>query len=222
MSRPKALIFDLLTALLDSWSLWEESIPQLEKQTTSRYAWRKRYLELTYGCGAYVDYESLVERSAIDVGLSISAAKTLIENWDNILTWPEVPQVLERLKKQGYTLAIVTNCSNELGMRAMKNCEVAVKLENGEPFKFDAIVTAEESSYYKPNSKPYKDVLEKIDVDAKDAIFVAGSAADLPGASGVGMKVVWNNHIGLVRKSDIKPWREGTSLDEALGDILQS
>lgn len=84
------------------------------------------------------------------------------------------------------------------------------------------MVTAEESGYYKPNPKPYKDVLNKIGVDAKDAIFVAGSAADLPGASGVGMKVVWSNHVGLERKNDIKPWREGANLNEALGCILKS
>lgn len=130
MPCPKALVFDLLTALLDSWSVWDTSIPNLEKHITSGSNWRKQYLDLTYGCGAYVDYETLVERSAINVGLSTSAAKSLIKNWDNIQPWLEVPQVLEKLKKQGYTLAIVTNCSNELGMRAIKNCEAAVKNEN--------------------------------------------------------------------------------------------
>ena len=220
MSYPKALIFDLLTALLDSWSVWDTSIPA-EKHIASGYTWRRRYLDLTYGCGAYVDYETLVERSAVDTGLSTSAAKSLIENWDNIKPWQEVPQVLRKLKKQGCKLAVVTNCSNELGMRAIKNCEAAVTHEMGAPFRFDAVVTAEESGYYKPNPKPYLDVLKKMNVDAKDAIFVAGSAADIPGASGVGMKVVWNNHAGLERKNDVKPWREGVNLGDALGDILQ-
>ena len=219
MSRPQALIFDLLTALLDSWSVWDKSIPESEKHITSGHTWRKRYLDLTYGCGEYVDYEALVERSAVDTGLSTSVAKSLIENWDSIKPWPEVPQILGKLKKHGYKLAIVTNCSNELGMRAIKNCEASIKYETGESFEFDALVTAEESGYYKPNPKPYQDVLKKIGVDAEDAIFVAGSSADLPGATGVGMKVVWNNHAGLEMMNDIKPWREGMNLDEALGDI---
>ena len=216
MSQPKALIFDLLTALLDSWSTWERSIPEDEKHMASGETWRKRYLDLTYGCGAYVGYESLVEQAAEDVGLSTSAAKVLVEKWDGIRSWPEVPAVLAKLKKQGYLLGVVTNCSSKLGMRAVRNCEATVS----EGFKFDAVVTAEESGFYKPNSKPYEDLLRKLSVEAEDAVFVAGSAADIPGASGVGMKVIWNNHVGLARKDSVKPWREAASLDEALGDIV--
>ena len=48
-----------------------------EKHTATGSTWRKRYLDLTYGCGAYVDYESLVEQSAKDVGLSASACSRL-------------------------------------------------------------------------------------------------------------------------------------------------
>ena len=216
MTKPKALVFDLLTALLDSWSIWDASIPDAEKHIASGQTWRKRYLDLTYGCGAYVEYESLVQQSAKDMGLSKAAPQALVERWDTVRPWREVPEVLATLKQQGYLLGVVTNCSNDLGIRAMRNCEAAI----GDGFRFDAVVTAEESGFYKPSPKPYEDVLERLGVDAADTVFVAGSAADIPGASGVGMQVVWNNHVGLAKKTDIKPWREGSRLDEALGDLL--
>ena len=145
----------------------------------------------------------------------------MCRNWDQIQPWSEAPKVLVQLKKQGFMLAVVTNCSNELGIRAVRNCEAAVKSETGWFFEFDKVVTAEEAGFYKPNPKPYSMVLEKLGVNAQEATFVAGSSADIPGATGMGMKVVWNNHIGLKRKNDVLPWREGKQLDEAMGDILE-
>lgn len=221
MGAPKAIIFDLLTALLDSWTVWDTSIETSEKHIASGTTWRKRYLELTYGCGEYVDYETLVLRAAQDVGLSDVTARNLSLNWDQIQPWPEVPAVLAQLKKQGVRLGVVTNCSNELGRRAVRNCEAATKNAAGVDVTFDEVVTAEESGFYKPDPKPYKDVLQKLRVNAEEALFVAGSSADIPGANGVGMKVVWNNHVGLERKTDLLPWRQGKRLDEALGDVLE-
>lgn len=221
MTQPKAIIFDLLTALLDSWTVWDASIPTSEKPIADGQTWRKEYLNLTYGCGAYKPYEDLVTQSAQNVGLSPQCAKHLLENIDSIAPWPEVPKVLARLRKQGFRLGVVTNCSNELGLCAVRNCERVVRDVTGrEDFRFDEVVTAEESGFYKPNPKPYMDVLGKLGVGADEALFVAGSSADIPGASGVGMRVCWNNHIGLARKNDVLPWREGKDLVEALGDIL--
>jgi 2-haloacid dehalogenase len=221
MDAHKAIVFDLLTALLDSWTVWDTSIEPVEKHIASGTTWRKRYLELTYGCGEYVDYETLVHRAAHDVGLSDATANNLSLNWDQIQPWPEVPAVLAQLKSQGFRLGVVTNCSTELGRRAVRNCEVTVKNATGVDVTFDEVITAEESGFYKPNPKPYRDLLQKLGVNAEEALFVAGSSGDIPGASGVGMKVVWNNHVGLERKTDLSPWRQGKRLDEALGDVLK-
>lgn len=73
---------------------------------------------------------------------------------DKILPWPEVPSVLVKLRKNGVRLGVVTNCSNELGLRAIGNLEKIVQEEmgdSGEGFSFDAVVTAEESE--SPNSQ---------------------------------------------------------------------
>lgn len=217
---PKALIFDLLTALLDSWSIWTLSIPTTHAHITG-LTWRKRYLELTYACGAYKPYEDLVIQAALDVGLDRVAAQNLVGDWDRIRPWDEVPKVLGRLSRQGVRLGVVTNCSDELGRRAVRNLEGVVRNEMGmEAFVFDEVVTAEEVGFYKPRREPYEAVLRKMGVRAEEAVFVAGSAADIPGASAVGMRVVWNNHVGLERKDGVVPWREGARLDDALGDLL--
>ena len=61
-----AVVFDLLTALLNSWTLWNAVAGSPEADGMK---WRRRYLEITYGCGAYRPYETLVREAARDVGL---------------------------------------------------------------------------------------------------------------------------------------------------------
>src|SRR2546427_4242983 len=58
---PRAVLFDLLTALLDSWTVWNSAAGS---EAAGR-DWRAEYLRLTYGCGAYQPYEDLVRAAAI-------------------------------------------------------------------------------------------------------------------------------------------------------------
>jgi len=208
--QPRAIIFDLLTALLDSWSLWNTAASSSSTQPSPGLGltWRKAYLELTYGCGTYKPYEDLVLESAHQAGLGAEAPAKLLEDWDELQPWPETLSVLKTLQSKGFKLGVVTNCSTELGSKAASF------------FPFDAVVTAEQSGFYKPCVKPYLDVLAALDIEASDALFVAGSSADVPGASGVGMKVVWHNRVGLEAKGDVMAMREGRSLEEVLAAWL--
>lgn len=45
---------------------------------------------------------------------------------------------------------------------------------------------------YKPRRECYATVLERLGVGADEAVFVAGSAADVPGARAIGMRVLWH------------------------------
>ncbi|MGD0432580.1 MAG: HAD-IA family hydrolase [Acetobacteraceae bacterium] len=202
MPDPKAVVFDLLTALLDSWSLWDAVAGG---QVPGR-RWRARYLELTYGCGVYRPYEELVSEAARDAGLPVTAPAALRARWDSLAPWPETPHVIAALRSRGRLLGVVTNCSVELGRRAAARCGIP----------FDAVVTAEEAGFYKPHPEPYRAVLAALHVDAHEALFVAGSSADVPGAASVGMPVVWHNRVGLPARPGSAPLREASTLDAAL------
>jgi 2-haloacid dehalogenase len=206
MTKPRAVVFDLLTALIDSWSAWNAAANGAE----AGRRWRGRYLELTYSCGAYQPYERLVEKAAEEAGLSSRAPETLLARWDALAPWPETPRVLTALKARGFRLGVATNCSTELGRRAAARCGVS----------FDAIVTAEEAGFYKPRPEPYQAALSRLAVPAEEALFVAGSSADVPGAMAVGMSVVWHNRAGLASRAGAAPLREAATLDAALADLL--
>ncbi|KAL5620941.1 hypothetical protein FOBRF1_004187 [Fusarium oxysporum] len=62
--QPKAIVFDLLTGLLNSWDLWDASTPSKTHEDGCR--WRQRYLEITFGAGSYKPYEDLVRQAAAE------------------------------------------------------------------------------------------------------------------------------------------------------------
>ncbi len=186
----KAVAFDLLTALLDSWRLWNE----VAGDEALGLAWRRAYLELTYGAGAYRPYEDIVAVAAVRAGVPAEVPGRLIAAWDRLQPWPEVPQVLRTLSAR-LPLAVVTNCSEALGARAVARLGVPIQ----------AVVTAEAAGAYKPRAAPYRLALERLGTAPAETLFVAGSAADVPGASGVGMPVFWHNRLGLAPLPDARP-----------------
>lgn len=216
--QPKAIIFDLLTALLDSWSLWDASTPSGTSQ--EGMTWRQRYLELTFGAGAYVPYEDLVRQSAHEVGLPSSVPEALLQNWEKLQAWPEVKQVLQALRGRGYQLGVVTNCSKQRGHTAVRRAEECASTGGEKKFAFDYAITAEESGFYKPVPRAYQALLDKMGLNAGDVLFVAGSAGDVEGATNAGMKVVWHNKVGLAKKGEAVPLKEGRTLNEALEGFM--
>ena len=187
---PRAVLFDLLTALLDSWTAWNAAAGS-EPQGR---AWRAEYLRLTYGCGAYVAYEDLVRRAARATGLTESAADTLERLWPELPVWSGAQAALDALA--GRTrLAVVTNCSARLGALA------AARLAT----PWDCVVTAEQAGFYKPDPRPYRLALATLGVAPQEAAFVAGSGYDLIGTAAVGLRTYWHNRVGLARPAEAPP-----------------
>jgi len=182
MTRYRAVLFDLLTAVLDSWSLWDAAAGSTEVGRR----WRAAYLRRTYACGAYRPYETLVAEAAADANVDPDAVPLLEQHWTALAPWSGVRDTLAGLRAT-HQLAVVTNCSERLG-------RIAVDLV-GVPF--DVVVTAERAGFYKPDPRPYRQALDELGVDAGDALFVAGSGYDLFGTAAVGLDTYWHNRVGL-------------------------
>lgn len=193
-----AVVFDLLTALIDSWTLWND----VAGSEPDGMRWRREYLRLTYGAGAYRDYESIVAEAAVAAGLTADAAGDLAKRWQELAPWPGAADIVAGLA-QRCKVAVVTNCSVRLGRQA-------AELVYGD---FDVVTTAEEAGYYKPRREPYAETLTALGTDPKRTLFVAGSAADVPGASALGMPVYWHNRVGLPATDDAKPRYHERTLD---------
>jgi len=207
MRHYQAVLFDLLTGLLDSWSLWNE----VAGNPDAGRAWRAEYLRITYKTGRYRPYEDLVAEAAEASGLPRRLATELAAHYDTLRPWPEADGVLTRLDHSGVLLGVVTNCSERLGRRAARRLSVA----------FGVIVTAERAGFYKPEPQPYEMALQEIGVAAEQCLFVAGSAYDLLGTARVGLPTWWHDRVGMVPPSDAPtPLARHRSLDPLPATVL--
>ena len=178
-----AVLFDLLTALLDSWTLWNEVAGSDE----AGYRWRAEYLRNTYATGRYRAYEDLVGEAARNVGLPFDYADQLGARYAELEPWPEVRDVLQTLHKAGVALGVVTNCSERLGRIAADRIGIPLTV----------FVTAERAGYYKPQPQPYQLALDELPEGRNRCLFVAGSAYDLFGTARVGLPTWWHNRAGM-------------------------
>ena len=196
-----AVVFDLLTALIDSWTLWND----VAGSEADGMRWRKEYLRLTYGAGVYRDYESIVAEAAVAAGLPGNVAEKLAARWSELTPWTGAPEIVANLADRCKT-AVVTNCSIKRGRQA---AELVYD-------RFDVVMTAEEAGFYKPRREPYARTLTALGTEPARTLFVAGSAADVPGASALGMPVYWHNRVGLPATDDAKPVYHERTLDRLL------
>ncbi len=181
--RYDAVLFDLLTALLDSWSLWNSVAGSPE----AGGKWRAEYLRITYATGGYRPYEDLVAEAAASVGLSRDLARSLGERYGELRPWPGVTATLKAVSALGIPLGVVTNCSERLG-RVAAAC-VGVD--------FAVVVTAERAGFYKPDPRAYQQGLRELNVEPARCLFVAGSAYDLIGTAPLGLPTFWHDHVGM-------------------------
>jgi 2-haloacid dehalogenase len=181
--RYDAVLFDLLTALLDSWTLWNDVAGGAERGR----AWRVAYLRITYRTGAYRPYEALVAEAAEVVGLPRRLADELDARYAEVRPWDDAPEVLAQLAAAGLRLGVVTNCCERLGRVAAERTGA----------RFDVLVTAERARVYKPDPHAYRLALDELGVVPQRCLFVAGSAYDLVGTATVGLPTYWHDRVGM-------------------------
>lgn len=179
-----AIGFDLLTALLDTWSLWSE----VAGGRDLGMRWHAASQAMLRG-KPYRPFEDIVRDSAREVGVGPAVAEEMLRRWGEFKPWPDTPEVLERLS--GFRRFIVTNCSDRLGALAAKRAGT-----------FDLVMTAERAGAYKPDPRPYRAALEALGLDPARVLFVAGSAHDVGGAARVGMDVYWANRGNVAPPDD--------------------
>jgi 2-haloacid dehalogenase len=102
--------------------------------------------------------------------------------------FPEVPDVLERLKKVGLRTAILSNGSPKM-------LEAVVRA-SGLNTLLDAVLSVEEVGVYKPHPKVYQLAVERLGIRAGAIAFQSSNAWDAYAASAFGMQVVWCNRYG--------------------------
>jgi 2-haloacid dehalogenase len=106
--------------------------------------------------------------------------------------FPEVPDLLRRLKGADLRLAILSN-----GTPRMLDAVVGNAKLDG---LFDAVLSIEEVGIYKPDRKVYQLAVDRLIIPKENICFLSSNAWDAYAASAFGMQVVWCNRYGQRRE----------------------
>jgi len=158
--------------------------------------WRDKQLQYTWLRalqGRHADFWQ-VTGDALDFALQTLALEKpglrdrLMNLYLTLDAFPEVPDVLTRLKQARLRTAILSNGSPEM-------LDAAVKAAGLEPL-LDAVLSVEEVGVYKPHPKVYQLAVDRLEMPAAAITFQSSNAWDAYAASAFGMQVVWCNRYG--------------------------
>jgi 2-haloacid dehalogenase len=212
----KACVFDAYGTLFDLTTAARGCADVLGEQAAPLAAlWRDKQLQYTWLRAVqdrHADFHE-VTGGALDFALETLAIdrpglrERLMNLYMTLGVFPEVPDVLRRLKNAGLRLAILSN-----GTPAMLGAAVAGAALGG---LFDAVLSVEQAGVYKPHRKVYQLALDRLGLPASAIAFQSSNAWDAHAASAFGMKVVWCNRLGQRRERlPGAPDREIASLSE--------
>ena len=183
-------LFDFASAARGCRDVLGEAIDRLTA------LWRDKQLQYTWlraVQGRHADFWQ-VTSDALDFTLETLALEKpglrdrLMNLYLTLEPFPEVPDVLERLKRWGLRTAILSNGSPQM--------LDAVVRASGLSAHIDAVLSVEAVGVYKPHPKVYQLAVDRLGIPAAGIAFQSSNAWDAYAASAFGMRVVWCNRYG--------------------------
>ena len=211
----QACVFDAYGTLFDLAAAARKCLDVLGYDDRLTALWRDKQLQYTWlraAQGRHADFWQ-VTGDALDFALETRGLNKpgirdqLISLFVTLDPFPEVPNVLRKLKTAGMRTAILSN-----GSPAM--LDAAVKAARLEPL-LDAVLSVEEVGVYKPHPKVYQLAVDRLAIPASAITYQSSNAWDAYAASAFGMQVVWCNRYAQRRERlPGSPDREVFSLEQ--------
>jgi 2-haloacid dehalogenase len=159
--------------------------------------WRAKHLEYTWihaQTGHHISFWTLAQRSldyaiALVGGVPEGTREKLLSAYRTLLAYPEVPDVLKDLKRQGAKLAILTNGDRDMIDDAVASAGLGDLL--------DQIITVHEAGIYKPSGRVYQLACDRLRVGREMISFQSSNRWDIAGAKAFGFRCVWINRSGM-------------------------
>ncbi|MDE2229454.1 MAG: haloacid dehalogenase type II [Alphaproteobacteria bacterium] len=177
--------------------------------------WRDKQLQYTWlraVQGRHADFWQ-VTGDALDfalatLGIRDAALRSrLMDLYMTLDAFPEVPDMLKRLKAGGLKTAILSNGSPDMLRAAVASAKIGPLL--------DAVLSVEDVGVYKPHPRVYQLAVDRLGIERNAISFQSSNAWDAYAASAFGMRVVWCNRYGQrPERLPGKPDREIKSLAE--------
>jgi len=217
MKNVKAIIFDAYGTLFDVNSAAEKCKDKIgDKWEGFANFWRTTQLEYTWLRSLmkrHKDFwqvtEDSLDKSMNTFNISKSMRNELLDLYKILNTFPEVKDVLKKLKGKNYKIAILSN-----GTPALLND--LVKSNNLENI-FDDIFSIEEVGIYKPDAKVYDIPVKKYQIQKNEIAFLSANTWDVSGGGNYGYNAIWvNRNNNIFDNLDYKPKNEIKNLKHLL------
>ncbi len=219
MSKFKVIVFDAYGTLFDVNSAAEKCKDRIgDKWVSFAHYWRTTQLEYTWLrtlMKRHKDFwqitEDSLDKSMKTFDIDSSMRNELLNLYRKLSTYPEVKEVLIKLKKK-YKLSILSNGTPDL----LNNLVNSNDLKN----IFEDIFSIEEVGVYKPDKKVYDLPTKKYGVKKEDIVFLSSNTWDVSGGGNYGYNAIWVNRNNTVFDNlDYKPKNEVSNLTQLL-DIV--
>ena len=217
MNNTKAIVFDAYGTLFDVNSAAEKCKDKIgDKWETFANYWRTTQLEYTWLRSLmkrHKDFwqvtEDSLDKSMHEYSIDVSMRNELLNLYKVLSTFPEVKEVLKKLKEKNYKLAILSNGTPSLLNELVKS--------NNLVNIFNDIFSIEEVGIYKPASKVYDIPIKKYKVQKKEVIFLSANTWDVSGGGNYGYNSIWvNRSNNTFDKLDYKLKYQVKNLNEIL------
>ena len=159
--------------------------------------WRERQLRYSWLCsmmGEYDDFWELTTR-ALDATLEEYALASddkvrarLLSLYSKLSAYEEVPEVLANLKAAGHKLAVLSNASPNMLVKAVEAAGISEW--------FDELLSVDVLKCYKPTPAVYQLVTERFECKPSEVTFFSSNNWDVSGAGAFGFRTIWVNRAG--------------------------
>ncbi|MEA2782935.1 MAG: 2-haloacid dehalogenase [Rhodospirillaceae bacterium] len=206
MPTVKACVFDAYGTLFDVHSAVKRHEGEIgpAADDLSRL-WRTKQLEYTWVRSLMRRHEDFREctANALDFAMASYGLQSradirtaLLDAYMTLDAYPEVPEVLRRLRAAGLLTAILSNGSPGMLEAAIRSAGLADLL--------DLSLSVEEVGIYKPDAAVYRLVTDRLKVAPDCVSFQSSNAWDVAGARQFGFRVIWINRTGQPSEYDLR------------------
>jgi len=193
MKNIKAIIFDAYGTLFDVNSAAEKCKGKIgDKWEGFANYWRTTQLEYTWLrslMNRHKDFwqvtEDSLDKSMQTFKIDSSMRNELLDLYKVLSTFPEVKEVLNKLKEKNYKLAILSNGTPSLLNELVKS--------NNLDSIFDDIFSIEEVKTYKPDPKVYNIPIKKYQIQKNEVAYLSANTWDVSAGGNYGFNPVWIN-----------------------------
>ena len=220
MKNIKAIIFDAYGTLFYVNSAAENCKGKIgDKWEGFANYWRTTQLEYTWLrslMNRHKDFwqvtEDSLDKSMQAFKIDSSMRNELLDLYKVLSTFPEVKEVLNKLKEKNYKLAILSNGTPSLLNELVKS--------NNLDSIFDDIFSIEEVKTYKPDPKVYNIPIKKYQIQKNEVAYLSANTWDVSAGGNYGFNPVWiNRNNSIFDNLDYVPKYQVKHLGELL-DII--